>query len=450
MFWRPKLTKIPQQVIGICRKLSSHGYRGYIVGGSVRDSLLHLNPSDWDITTDAVPEMICTIFPQTIPKGIKFGTVTVIKGGFLVDVTTMRQDATYSNQRHPDYVNFCSNVETDLSRRDFTINAIAYDPLMQEFIDPFGGISDLRRKRIRTVGNPDTRFKEDALRMLRLIRFMALLGFKPNKQTINAIQPRLMRNIAQERIKDELSKLLVAKKIIYPLQLMYTSGIMKEILPELANCAGIEQGSYHRWDVLNHSIKSAQVIKEDLVLRLAALLHDIGKTETKTQDAKGVHFYGHDKIGATMAGQVLSRLTYSKRIQAQVSLLIRYHMFQIHPNSTDKAIRRLIAKVGRNNIVNLLELRKADILGMKYNSRRTLNYYMQMHQRIKQILDEDQVFGLKDLALSGHDLIKELDLKPGPLIGKTLNYLFEAAIAQPEINNYKVLISLAKDYIEKS
>ena len=141
MFWRPKLTKIPQQVIGICRKLSSHGYRGYIVGGSVRDSLLHLNPSDWDITTDAVPEMICTIFPQTIPKGIKFGTVTVIKGGFLVDVTTMRQDATYSNQRHPDYVNFCSNVETDLSRRDFTINAIAYDPLMQEFIDPFGGIS---------------------------------------------------------------------------------------------------------------------------------------------------------------------------------------------------------------------------------------------------------------------------------------------------------------------
>ena len=447
MFQRKRRISIPEAVKQICHKLNEHGYQAYIVGGAVRDALLELNPTDWDITTDALPDRVRQIFPKNIPSGQRFGTITVVSDNLLVDVTTMRREALYSNQRHPDYVKFCNDIEQDLSRRDFTINAVAYNPLTNQFIDPFGGITDLCRKRIRTVGNAKLRFSEDALRMLRLIRFSAVLNFKPETQTIAAIQPKLLIKIASERIKDELSKLLVADKIVKPLQLMYTSGIMEQILPELAHTANISQGAYHRWDVLGHLIMTAQSVKPDLNLRLAALFHDIGKSETRIQDESGIHFYGHDKIGAAMTHSILTRLTFSKRIQDKVSLLIKHHMFQIHPNSTDKAIRKLIAKVGTDNIHDLLELRKADIMAMKYHPRQTLNYYRLMRKRIDEILAENHAFTRKDLAVSGSDLINELNLTPGPQIGQILKYLLDIVIEQPKINNYTELIERARKYI---
>ena len=234
-----------------------------------------------------------------------------------VDVTTMRQDAHYSDARHPDHVEFTTDLNTDLGRRDFTVNAIAYDPLTRTFHDPYQGLRDLRRKILRTVGDPKARFGEDALRMLRLIRFSAVLAFKPDKQTMQGIQPHLMARIARERIKEELSKLLLADAIVQPLQLLYTSGLMEQIIPELAQAAGVDQGSYHPWDVLGHSIMTCQAIKPELHLRLAALLHDVGKPQTISEDQKGIHFYGHDQLGAELAKEILKRLTYSKHIQTK-------------------------------------------------------------------------------------------------------------------------------------
>lgn len=449
MFQRNRPISVPEAVRQICFQLKEHGYQAYIVGGAVRDALLQLSPTDWDITTDALPDRVRQIFTRNIPSGQRFGTITVIYNELLVDVTTMRQDACYSNQRHPDYVEFCADIDQDLGRRDFTINAIAYNPLTNQFIDPFGGITDLRQSRIRTVGDAKARFYEDALRMLRLIRFSAVLNFKPAKQTIAAIQPELIIQIASERIKDELSKLLSADKIAKPLQLMYDSGIMEQILPELASTANISQGAYHRWDVLGHLIMTAQAVKPDLNLRLAALFHDIGKSETRIRDEFGIHFYGHDQIGATLTHSILNRLTYSKNTQDKVSLLVKHHMFQIHPNSTDKAIRKLIAKVGTNNIHDLLELRKADILAMKYNPRQTLNYYRLMKRRIDEILAAEHAFTRKDLAVSGSDLINELSLDPSPQIGQILQYLLDKVIEQPEVNNYTDLIARARAYINQ-
>ena len=359
----------------------------------------------------------------------------------------MRKDAHYSDGRRPDYVEFTSDLKADLSRRDFTINAIAYDPLREVFHDPFAGMRDLRRRILRTVGESRERFSEDALRMLRLIRFSAVLGFKPEKRTLLGIQPHLIVNVANERIKEELNKLLAADAIVQSLQLFYTCGLMEQIIPELAQTAGINQGSNHAWDVLGHSIITCQAVRPKLHLRWAALLHDVAKPQTFSKDEKGIHFYNHDQLGAEIAQQILKRLTYSNKLQNKVGLLIRYHMYQIHPDSSDKALRRLINRVGVENIYDLIELRKADILGMKHNPQQVLSYYQMMLKRIEEILAADSVLSVKDLAVTGTDLMYELNLKPGPMIGKILNFLLDQVLDQPELNTKADLITLASSYL---
>ncbi|HHX01158.1 MAG TPA: CCA tRNA nucleotidyltransferase [Firmicutes bacterium] len=448
MFRRATHLKIPEPVLIICRVLSDHGYQAYIVGGAIRDALLGKTPADWDVTTDAMPDQVQQIFQKTLATGAKYGTITVVMENKFVDVTTMRQDAHYSDARHPDHVEFTTDLNTDLGRRDFTVNAIAYDPLTRTFHDPYQGLRDLRRKILRTVGDPKARFGEDALRMLRLIRFSAVLAFKPDKQTMQGIQPHLMARIARERIKEELSKLLLADAIVQPLQLLYTSGLMEQIIPELAQAAGVDQGSYHPWDVLGHSIMTCQAIKPELHLRLAALLHDVGKPQTISEDQKGIHFYGHDQLGAELAKEILKRLTYSKHIQTKVSLLIRHHMFQIHPHASDKAIRRLIHRVGVANIHDLIELRKADVLGMKHNPKHVLDYHQAMIERVNQIIEAENAFSLADLAISGTDLIRELNLQPGPIIGQILTALLDRVLDEPQLNNRSQLLSTANELID--
>lgn len=449
MFKKPSII-IPEPVQIICAKLNQHGYQSYVVGGAVRDALLRKPPTDWDVATDAHPENVQQLFSKTIPTGAKYGTVTVVIDDALIEVTTMRRDANYSDARRPDYVIYTDNINEDLARRDFTVNAIAYNPSTQQFIDPFGGMKDLYRRILRTVGDPQARFREDALRMLRLIRFIAVLDFQPDRQTVAGIQPELITYVAEERIKDELSKLLVASSIAKSLELMYTSGLMTQILPELARTAGVKQGAYHYWDVLGHSIMTAQAIQPQLHLRLAALLHDIGKPLTFSEDENGIHFYGHELIGAEIAQNILQRLTFSKQLQNQVSLLIKYHMYQVHPHSTDKAIRRLIHAVGKENIFDLIELRKADILGMRHNPRQVWEYYQNMISRIDALLKAADVFTLSDLALTGHDLIRELGLQPSPTIGTVLNYLLELVLDNPELNTKPQLLALAQEYISRS
>lgn len=439
---------VPESVLTICRTLHDHGFQAYVVGGAVRDALLGKSPTDWDVTTDARPNQVEAIFPKTIPTGKQYGTITVVLNGQSVEVTTMRRDAHYSDGRRPDYVEFASDLSADLSRRDFTVNAIAYDPLTEVFYDPYKGIKDLRRKVLRTVGDPYQRFSEDALRMLRLIRFSAALDFRPDKKAIKGIQPSLIVNVANERIREELSKLLLADSIAKPLELFYTSGLLEKIIPELAATAGINQGSNHVWDVLGHSIMACQAVKSKLHLRWGALLHDIAKPKTFSQDEDGIHFYGHDHLGAEMAEEILRRLTYSNKIQAQVSLLIMHHMYQIHPHSSDKAFRRLIHRVGVENIYDLLELRKADVLAMKQNPRQVLTYYQLMRARVEGIIAADHAFNLKDLAVTGSDLIKELNLTPGPIIGKILDYLLDQVLDQPELNTKTDLLTLANRYLK--
>lgn len=439
---------IPEPVLMICRVLATHGYQAYVVGGAVRDALLGKEPTDWDVTTDATPDHVRQLFAKTLSTGAKYGTITVIAANQAVEVTTMRKDAHYSDARHPDHVEYTTDLTADLSRRDFTVNAIAYDPLTQVFYDPYQGRKDLRRKTLRTVGDPQARFSEDALRMLRLIRFSATLGFKPDKNTLRGIQPCLIARIAKERIRDELNKLLVAESIVQPLQLLYTSGLLQQIIPELAQTAGVQQGSYHPWDVLGHSIMACQAIKPELHLRLAALLHDVGKPQTISEDLHGIHFYGHDQIGAELAQAILQRLTYSKHMQVKVCHLIRYHMFQIHPHSSDKAIRRLIHCVGVDNIFDLIELRKADVLGMRHNPRQVRDYYEALIERVDAIIKADNAFTLSDLAISGTDLIEELHLRPGPIIGRTLNALLDLVLDQPDLNTRPQLLALAKEFIK--
>lgn len=441
------LLQIPKDIYQVCSKLHEHSFQAYIVGGAIRDALMKKEPKDWDVTTDATPEQVKAIFPKTIPTGEKFGTIIVKSGNTFVDVTTMREDANYSDRRRPDSVKFTSNLFLDLQRRDFTINAIAYDPIKNQIIDIFQGTKDLKRKIIRTVGNSRDRFNEDALRMLRLVRFTATLNFKPHRSAVKAINPELIKNVANERIQDELNKLLVAENIIPALKLLYNSGLLARIIPELTAGAGIKQGKNHQFDVLEHSFWTAQYVKPLLHLRLAALLHDVGKPITISHDETGIHFYKHEQVGAELSKKILKRLAYSRAIQEQVTLLVQEHMFQIHPHSTDKAIRRFIAKVGPEQAYDLIELRKADVMAMKHDPKSTWEYYQSMLARLDSIIMESHAFTVKELAITGSDLIRECQLKPGPLIGQILNQLLDQVLDEPKLNNYETLIAIAKKLV---
>lgn len=435
---------IPQNVKYILDTLHEHKYQAFIVGGCVRDSILGRTPMDWDIATDALPIEVKMLFPITVDTGIKHGTVTIVIDKRSYEVTTYRIDGEYLDYRKPQSVTFSSSIEEDLSRRDFTINAIAYSPL-KGIVDPFGGIIDIKAGIIRTVGNPDKRFGEDALRMLRAIRFSAQLGFSISEATLMSIERNsyLIENISAERIRDELTKVLLSDNP-FCFSLLMDTKLIRHTLPEFEPCFLTGQNNpYHAYDVAVHTLHSVVNIKKDKVLRWAMLFHDIGKPSVKTTDNKGIdHFYNHQQQSVKLSKSAMLRLRFDKKSMDKILLLVRYH--DMHIKAESKSVRKAMAKIGEDMFENLLLVIEAD---KKAQNPKLLMERKEKFSRIweiyRNILETNQCTSLKSLAVSGNDLIA-CGIKPGKEIKVLLDNLLEKVIEEPELNRRELLLDLLR------
>lgn len=432
---------IPEQVQHIIAVFQKNGYEAYAVGGCIRDSLIGREPSDWDITTNAKPEKIISLFPHTIPTGLKHGTITVLLQKSPYEVTTYRIDGVYTDNRHPDEVIFTNSLWEDLGRRDFTINALAYN---DDFgvIDPFKGLMDMDKKIIKCVGDPITRFNEDALRMLRAIRFSCQLNFNIAADTFLAIQDNcaLIQNVSVERIRDELCKILLCTKPSLGIIALKDSGLLKYILPEIIPTIDLDQRNpHHDKDVFNHTLAVVDNTPKNIALRLGALLHDIGKPSTMTVDEKGIgHFYGHEVISTDISREILRRMKFDNITINKVLMLVKEHMkrfLELNPKSTKK----LMLRVGLANLEDLYSLQIADIKASA--PPHDFSYVDNFKKHAANILKEKQPLTIKDLAITGEDLLN-LGYKQDKRLGETLNYLLEKVLENPQLNNKEALIKL--------
>jgi tRNA nucleotidyltransferase (CCA-adding enzyme) len=439
--------ELPTHVKKIIGALESHGYEAYAVGGCVRDSLLGRMPQDWDITTSATPEQVKALFPRTIDTGIAHGTVTVMLDHSGYEVTTYRIDGEYEDARHPKEVTFTSNLLEDLKRRDFTINAMAYNET-DGLVDAFDGIGDLKAGVIRCVGDPAERFTEDALRMLRAVRFAAQLGFSVEERTRQAVAllAGTIAKVSAERIQMELNKLLVSA---HPEELRqaYELGLTGVFLPEFDVMMETAQNSkHHLYTVGEHTIRVMQNCRPDLTLRLAALFHDVAKPVCKTTDADGKnHFKGHPAVGAGMTVDILKRLKYDNATIDRVAVLVRYH--DDRPELTARNVRRAMNRIGAEHIPMILELRRADILAQSmYRREDKLAQIDGFKELYQQILENGECVTKKDLAIGGKDLIA-LGMKPGPKLGEMIDALLDAVLEEPSLNTRENLTELAHKMI---
>lgn len=433
--------KLPNNVKCIIHTLEEAGFEGYAVGGCVRDTLLGKIPDDWDITTNASPLQVKELFKRTIDTGIQHGTVTVLLDKETYEVTTYRIDGEYEDSRHPKEVTFTSNLTEDLKRRDFTINAMAYNDKSQ-IVDAFGGMQDLQDKVIRCVGDPRERFSEDALRMMRAVRFSGQLGYSIEEKTGQAVAelaPSLSR-ISAERICTELIKLMLSPHPDY-LRKAYELGMTKIFLPEFDAAMQTKQNNpHHCYSAGEHILHSLTYVREDKLLRLAMLFHDLGKAVTKTVDENGIdHFYGHVEKSAEIADKRMKSLRFDNDTRQKVVRLVKYHDLKIEP--TKKAVRRAIVKVGEDLFERLLEVKHADFLSQSmYKREEKEEGLRQITEIYHQILEEKECICLKDLAVNGSDLIA-LGMKPGRQIGDTLKQLFDLVLEDPSCNTKEFLLS---------
>lgn len=441
---------LPNDVKYIIEKLEASGHQAYAVGGCVRDCIMGRIPADWDITTSAKPMEIKRIFSHTIDTGLQHGTVTVLRNHVGYEVTTYRVDGDYSDGRHPDSVSFTSDLTEDLARRDFTINAMAYND-RDGLVDVFFGKEDLNNGIIRAVGEPKQRFTEDALRMLRALRFSAQLNFEIEAATYEAIT-ELAQSITQvsaERICVELTKLITSdhpKK----LEQIYHTGLGKYILPEFDAMMECEQNTpHHCYTVGMHTLEAMNNISPERHLRFAMLLHDVAKPECKTTDEKGVdHFHGHPAVGAKKAKAIMRRLKMDNDTIDKVCNLVEYH--DCRPELGLKYVRRLMAKTGMTVYPDLFYVKKADILAQSQYKREDKLYNLQEFERLyEEILAKNQCVRLSDLQVKGKDLI-DAGIKPGPLLGKILNRLLEQVVEDPALNKADILIDMAVKYAKES
>lgn len=438
---------MPKDVLFILNKLLENGFEAYIVGGCVRDKLLGIEPHDYDITTSAKPDEIKRVFKdyKTILVGEEFGTVGILLNEVLYEVTTFRIDGAYIDNRKPESVTFSDNLIEDLKRRDFTINAMAIDSKGKLF-DPFNGKDDLENKIIRAVGNPVERLREDALRMMRAIRFAGRYGFFIEAELFDAIslESGLLKNIAPERIFDEFSKMITSDRPSYYLLLMEEAGILDVIFPELKRTVGFVQFSpYHDKTLFDHLICVMDYVKPDLSLRLAALFHDISKVDTLSigEDGRG-HFYGHEILGAEVVEKILKKYRLPNKTIEKVKILILDHM-KVHSEMTDKALRRQIKRVGIENVLDLYDLLIADCKATRID--RDASFIINRKNRVKKLLDEKEMKTEKFLEINGND-IKALGFSEGKIIGKILKDLEEIVLDDPEKNKRAYLI----EYIDKN
>ncbi len=437
---------LPENVSRIIDTLMRAGYEAYAVGGCIRDSLLGREPKDWDITTSASPAEVKALFPKTVDTGIAHGTVTVLLNREGFEVTTYRVDGTYEDSRHPKEVTFTPDLNEDLKRRDFTINAMAYNDT-HGLIDAFDGAGDLDRKIVRCVGDPKERFSEDALRMMRAVRFGAQLGFTVEEQTrsaICALAPTL-KKISAERIQSELVSLLMSD---HPeeMRTLYETGITKVILPEFDVMMQTAQNSpHHMYTVGEHTIQSLAQIESKKTLRLAMLFHDIGKPSCKTTGEDGQnHFYGHPQKGSEMARSIMRRLKFDNDTTQKVCCLVAGH--DQNPPITERSVRRAAVSLGSGAFPDIFAVKRADILAQSdYQRSEKLAYVDQYEACYRSVIEKNQCLSLKDLAVSGRDLIAA-GMRPGPALGNVLNRLFELVLDDPDKNETGYLLRMAREF----
>lgn len=436
--------RIPDKVRDILRRLKAAGFDAYVVGGCVRDSIMGTEPDDWDITTDASPTQVKKIFSRTIDTGIQHGTVTVRWQGESFEVTTFRQDGAYEDHRHPDQVAFTKSLREDLRRRDFTINAMAYND-EAGLVDLFGGMDDLKRGIVRCVGNPRERFEEDALRVLRAVRFCAKLGFSMDGATREAagqMAPSL-GYVSAERIRTELEKMIMSP---HPeeIRTAYECGITKVILPEFdAEMQAMQNNRHHRLSVGEHTIRTMMAAPPDRILRWTMLLHDIGKPSVQTIAKDGVyHYHNHAEAGAVIAENVLKRLKFDKAAQRDIVALIRGH--SLYPALSDEAVRRAVVRLSPRLFPLFMTVKRSDIRGQNEEvQQEKLKYMDQVEEIYQRILQRGDCLSLRELAVTGDDLM-EAGVSKGKQMGEILDKLFDEVLQDPALNRRDYLMKRAR------
>ena len=455
--------KIPKEVRGVIAVLQGAGHEAYLVGGCVRDLVMERTPKDYDVTTNATPDEIISLFPKTFYQNT-YGTVGVVTCGEdlgtvcsdetvkIVEVTPYRLESTYSDNRHPDEVKWSKKLEDDLKRRDFTCNALAFNPVTEELVDLYNGLIDIENRVIRAVGEADTRFNEDALRLMRAVRFVCQLDFDLDSVTRESIEKnsKLLSNISRERVRDEFTKLLMTDFPMRGLVLMKETGLMDYVVPELLRGVGVTQNQAHMFDVWEHNLRTLQHAadkKWPLHVRLSAIFHDISKPETKrfSKEKNVITFYGHDVVGGRVTREIMERLKFPKDLVEQVSMFVRWHMFFSDTEQiTISAVRRLITAVGKENIWDLIDLRICDRIGTGRPKEEP--YRLRMYQSMVEQALQDPI-SLKMLKTDGKRIMDVTHETPGPKIGYVLHALFDEVLEDPENNNESYLDTRAKELI---
>jgi tRNA nucleotidyltransferase (CCA-adding enzyme) len=440
---------IPADVLAVCRRLRESGHQAFIVGGSVRDLIIGRPPGDFDVATSALPDATMDIFGAryAIPTGLQHGTVTVLAGEppaqRHVEVTTFRGEGVYLDGRRPSSVSFSATLAEDLSRRDFTMNAIAYDPTSGAIHDPYDGRGDIVRKTVRTVGEARLRFLEDGLRPMRAVRQAAQLGFVLDPETQSAIPSTLesFRKVSSERVRDELRKLLLSPQPSHGLELMRQTGLLAEVLPEMLPTIGCVQNRFHKHDVYTHILATIDAAIPDFLVRMAALLHDLGKPKTQAprEDAPGeFSFFRHEQVGVEMAEAICIRLKLSVAERTTLFALVAGHMFFYTPEWTDGTVRRFVRKVGIDLVPLLFALREADIAS-RGNGEDREGETRDLRARIAKVAAEDAALRVGDLAIDGKDVMRILAIPPSRRIGEVLEQLLEHVLDDPALNTRETL-----------
>lgn len=447
------LSKVPPHVFRIRDVLARSQKRAWVVGGCVRDLLRGKPPSDWDVCTDATPQELMKLFPRAIPTGLQHGTVTVVLDREHYEVTTLRGEGAYSDGRRPDAVHFVSDIDQDLARRDFTVNAIAIAADTGAIVDPFGGQRDLEAKVIRAVGKAEERFSEDGLRVLRAARFCATLGFSLDPATKAAIEPTLgtYKKVSPERVRDEWMKAMKAPKPSVAFDVMLETGILGVTCPELLEGVGLEQNKFHAYDVWRHSLECMDACPHDAILRIAGLFHDVGKPRSRAFSDKtnDFTFYDHDRIGAEMVEPIATRLKFSNDERARITHLVRHHLFH-YDKWTDATVRRWIRRVGKDRLEDLFFLNHADAVAKGKDATSSFEALAALKLHVEKVLAEGAALSTKDLAVDGHTLMKELAVKPGPILGKVLAQLLEDVTSDPSLNTRERLLERAKEIVAEA
>lgn len=447
------IAKVPEDVLEICRHLRQKGKRGWIVGGCVRDLLRGGEAKDWDIATDARPDDVITMFRKVIPTGLQHGTVTVVRRGVHYEVTTLRGEGAYSDGRRPDSVAFVDDITADLARRDFTVNAMALDPVDGHLIDPFDGQKDLERKVIRAVGDARERFAEDGLRVLRAARFSATLECTIDPDTERAMgssrSHETFKRVSAERVRDEWLKAMRAERPSIAFEAMRRTELLGITCPELMESVGCDQNKWHAYDVWGHAMACLDACKPEPILRVAALLHDVAKPRTrafsdKTQDYT---FYEHERVGAEMVDPILTRLKFSNDERSRVTALVRHHLICYSDDWSDAATRRWLKRVTPELLPDLYELGFADARGKGREASDDIRSIERLRERVEAMLAAGAAFSARDLALKGNDLMSALEIAPGRVVGEILAHLLERVIDDPALNEREKLLDEARRFV---